>query len=130
MQLRDNIPGIVYPGHWGFFGGHLEPEETPEVGLLRELHEEISYRPDTVSWFKQDVNDRIIRYIFHAPLTVELDQLVLGEGWDLGLVTPREIEQGQAYSSQAKQFCPLGEPHQRILLEFMAQEHCWHDYAN
>jgi len=30
LQLRDNIPGIVYPGHWGLFGGHLELGETPQ----------------------------------------------------------------------------------------------------
>ena len=41
FQLRDNIPGIVHPGVWGLFGGHLEPEETPELCLKRELIEEI-----------------------------------------------------------------------------------------
>ncbi|MEB3314276.1 MAG: NUDIX domain-containing protein, partial [Cyanobacteriota bacterium] len=25
LQLRDDHPGIIYPGQWGFFGGHLEP---------------------------------------------------------------------------------------------------------
>jgi len=24
------LGGIVYPGHWGLFGGHLEANETPE----------------------------------------------------------------------------------------------------
>ena len=35
LQLRDNIPGIIYPGHWGLFGGHLEPGETPAVAVER-----------------------------------------------------------------------------------------------
>ncbi len=35
MQLRDDIPGILYPGLWGLFGGHLELDETPEVGLIQ-----------------------------------------------------------------------------------------------
>ena len=30
MQLRDEIPGIIAPGCWGLFGGHLDPGETPE----------------------------------------------------------------------------------------------------
>lgn len=43
MQLRDNIPTIVYPGYWAFFGGHIEPGETPEVAVRREVLEEINY---------------------------------------------------------------------------------------
>ena len=37
MQLRDDIPGIVAPGCWGLFGGHLDPGETAEQALQREL---------------------------------------------------------------------------------------------
>jgi len=37
MQLRDDIPTILYPGVWGLFGGHLEAGESPEIGLKREL---------------------------------------------------------------------------------------------
>ena len=42
LQLRDNIPTIIYPGHWAFFGGHVEPGETAEAGVWRELKEEIN----------------------------------------------------------------------------------------
>ena len=41
MQLRDSRPDIWYPGHWGCFGGSLEPGEEPLQGLRRELGEEL-----------------------------------------------------------------------------------------
>lgn len=121
MQLRDNIPGIIYPGHWGFFGGHIELGETPEAALKRELLEEIGYEPPTVSKFGCYPDSRVIRHVFHVPLTVELDQLVLNEGWDMDLVTPAQIRAGERYSEKAAQIRPLGRPHQQILLDFLGQ---------
>ncbi len=41
MQLRDQKPGIFYPGHWGLFGGGMDPGESPEDALARELEEEL-----------------------------------------------------------------------------------------
>ena len=119
MQLRDNIPGIIYPGCWGFFGGHIDPGETPEEAVNRELLEEISYSPPWISAFHCYLDSDVTRHVFHAPLTVELNQLVLGEGWDMGLLTPDEIRAGTCYSEKADQARPLGHPHQRILLDFL-----------
>lgn len=41
VQLRDPIPTIFFPDHWGCFGGALEPGETDAAGLARELREEL-----------------------------------------------------------------------------------------
>jgi 8-oxo-dGTP pyrophosphatase MutT (NUDIX family) len=43
LQLRDNIPTILYPGKIGLFGGHREGDETFLACAVRELHEELSY---------------------------------------------------------------------------------------
>ncbi|NER50169.1 MAG: NUDIX domain-containing protein [Symploca sp. SIO1A3] len=119
MQLRDNIPGIVYPGCWGLFGGHLEAGELPETAVKRELIEEINYTLPSLIPFRRYPNPEVIRHVYQAPLTVELNQLVLGEGWDMGLLTLEEIRQGECYSDKAGQVRPLGSIHQKILLDFI-----------
>lgn len=119
MQLRDDIPGILYPGHWGLFGGHIEPGELPDAAVIRELQEEISYTPPTISKFGCYLDTRVVRHVYHAPLAVEPQQLVLNEGWDLDLLTPNQILQGQCYSAKAGEIKPLGVPHQQILLDFL-----------
>ena len=43
LQQRDDIPGILYPGMVGLFGGHREGTETFLQCAVRELHEELSY---------------------------------------------------------------------------------------
>ncbi len=120
MQLRDNIPNILYPGYWGLFGGHMEPGETPDVTVQREVLEEISYKlPSTFAEFGIYPDEGVVRHVFHAPLEVEIEQLVLNEGWDMGLLTPADIHKGSCYSPIAEQSRPLGPVHQRILLDFM-----------
>lgn len=120
LQLRDNIPGIPYPGHWGFFGGHIEAGENPEDALKRELLEEITYTATTVSEFGLYSDAKVVRHVYHSPLTVDLNELELKEGWDMALVTPEEIKAGKRYSERAGQVRPLGQIHQQILLDFMA----------
>jgi 8-oxo-dGTP diphosphatase len=119
-QLRDDVPGIYYPGHWAFFGGHIDPGETPEAAMRRELIEEINYAPPSLTLFRTYSQDpQVIRHVFHIPLIVSLEELQLCEGWDMGLLTVAEIQRGDRYSEQAQSVRPLGHPHQRILLDFL-----------
>lgn len=122
MQLRDNIPNIAAAGCWGLFGGHLEINETPEIAVVREVIEEIGYELPSVIKFGIYADDRVIRHVFQAPLLVGLDQLVLNEGWDMGLLTLEDIQRGNCYSNIAGEFRPLGIPHQQIMLDFINQE--------
>jgi 8-oxo-dGTP diphosphatase len=122
MQLRDDIPTILYPGVWGLFGGHMEAGETPEVAMLREVAEEIGYTlPASFSKFGLYADEKVYRNVFQAPLTVSIDQLNLLEGWDLGLLSLAEIEAGEAYSVKAGVKKAIGPIHRQILLDFAAK---------
>ncbi|MBF0351754.1 MAG: NUDIX domain-containing protein [SAR324 cluster bacterium] len=41
MQHRDDNLNIPAPGMWGLFGGKIEPGETPDNALIREIQEEL-----------------------------------------------------------------------------------------
>jgi 8-oxo-dGTP pyrophosphatase MutT (NUDIX family) len=118
LQLRDDLPQILYPGHWGLFGGHLEPGETPEVGFRREIQEEIGYEVRNCTPFRCYSDAEAVRYIFYTPLTIPLTSLILNEGQDLALADRSTIASGYCYSAKIGQVRPLGEIHQRILLDF------------
>ena len=118
LQLRDDFPHILYPGCWGLFGGHLEDGETPEEAFRREIREEIGYEVPSCQELNCYADEEAIRHIFYAPLTVPLSALTQTEGWDMALVDPSTIASGSCYSPKAAQTRPLGEIHQRILLDF------------
>ncbi|EAZ91162.1 NUDIX hydrolase [Crocosphaera chwakensis CCY0110] len=119
MQLRDNIPTIIYPDRWGFFGGHLEPGETPDIGVKREVKEEINFTLENPIFFCRYDDEVALRYIFYAPLTVSINDLNLQEGADFRLVSPEAVKQGQCYSEKLGDVRPLGKIHQKILLDFI-----------
>jgi 8-oxo-dGTP diphosphatase len=129
MQLRDDNPQILYPGHWAFFGGHLDPGETAEQGIVRELQEEIGYDCPDLRFFQQMSEPLrggregwVERNVFFGPLVVETDRLSLNEGMDLKLVSPEEIRKGWARSPKLDEVRPLGAPHRELLLAFMESE--------
>ena len=118
MQLRDDIPGIVYPGQWGLFGGHLEPGETPQEAIYRELAEEIQYHPPQLQYFGTYPDPGVVRHVFQGALTVGVDQLTLREGWDMAILSVAELQSGACYSAIAKQERPVGRAHLKILNKF------------
>ena len=97
-EHRDDKAWIINPGKWATFGGHLEPYETPEDGWLREMEEELSWRPtrcDMVWAFDCDCDGPVhLVYDFAAPLDVPADALEQHEGQGMGWFAPHALPGG------------------------------------
>ena len=88
LQLRDDKPGISAPGVWALFGGQVEPSETAERAVRREVEEELGLRLGRVEflWEVDAFNEfhaAICRYsLFQADVTDHWGRHRLTEGRD------------------------------------------------
>jgi len=86
LQLRDDVPGILYPGFVGLFGGHREGDETFLECVCREVHEETSFRvaPDRFehmgSYSGSDPGGRRVLGEFFITREIPVDALRITEG--------------------------------------------------
>lgn len=90
LQLRDDVPHIWYPGHWGLFGGSVDPGEDELTALRRELREELEFELDATrarlfTRFQFDLRPLGLELYFRSyyEITVrpaELGRFVLHEG--------------------------------------------------
>jgi 8-oxo-dGTP diphosphatase len=109
LQLRDFKSSIIYPGHWGAFGGAIEEGESPRFALGRELIEEIGYAPETFNYFRECSMDegKLKIHMFYSELSVSLAELCLMEGVDMGVFTKEEILSKSLYSNKLKKKFPM-----------------------
>jgi 8-oxo-dGTP pyrophosphatase MutT (NUDIX family) len=87
LQQRDDVPGIVYPGMVGLFGGHREGDESFLQCVARELHEELSYAIEPYRfehlWSYTGPNwgyDSFLRAEYFVVHDVPVEQVVVTEG--------------------------------------------------
>jgi 8-oxo-dGTP diphosphatase len=95
IYLRDNKPGIPFPDHWDFFGGHLEIGETPEQALVREVEEELGVTLSEWEHFRTYVcaeGDAYpnIKYIYWSQIGESVHELTLREGQRLQSIVSEE----------------------------------------
>jgi 8-oxo-dGTP diphosphatase len=87
LQQRDDIPGLMERGLWGFFGGMVEPGESLVNALERELFEELGCSLGVVQEevFRADRGTYgILNVAFMVLCTTPDDQLRLAEGQAFG----------------------------------------------
>ena len=100
LQLRDDVPNILYPGKIGLFGGHREGDETFLECVVREINEELSYYlpPDRFEPLASragpdsEVPGGTVRAEFFVARDVPVDKLWITEG-SLKIVLLSEIDQ-------------------------------------
>ena len=88
LQLRDDIPGILYPGKVTLFGGHREGNETFLECVVREIHEELSFfiPPERFEPIAQrtgpdkEVPGGMVRAEIFVTREVPVDKLLVTEG--------------------------------------------------
>jgi 8-oxo-dGTP pyrophosphatase MutT (NUDIX family) len=99
MQLRDDIPRIFYPGHWGCFGGAVGPDESGLQALERELAEELEMpTPAAAEFIRLDFDlsrlgqKQCYRTYYEIKVTeAEVSRYVLHEGTEMRLIAPGEL---------------------------------------
>jgi 8-oxo-dGTP diphosphatase len=111
LQLRDFKSSIIYPGHWGAFGGAVEKGESPEAAMNRELIEEIGYSPKKFNFFRKDYKVqyelKLNTFMFYSNINISHTKLNLMEGTDLGMFTKNEILSKHLYSQKLGKAFPI-----------------------
>jgi len=99
MQLRDAIPDIFYPDHWGCFGGAVDQGENPVQALSRELLEELDFEvADAKEFIRFDFDftnlgqKKVYRIYYEIPVSAKsYARFILREGAQLNAFSGAEI---------------------------------------
>ena len=96
LQLRDNKPSIPYPNCWGTFGGQIEEGELPEAAIMREIEEELGYRPNRPEQYGVFHCDGYDVFMFRCVDTeLRLDGLKVQEGQRASFFSYADLDSAQ-----------------------------------
>lgn len=113
LQQRDEKPGLAFAGCWTLFGGQVEPGETPDEGIARELMEELEIEIPLTHWrvYDEPWKDVIVeQHVYYGPINRAVETMVLNEGQAMGYFTPAQVRS-----------LPVAFFFHRVLEEFFAE---------
>ena len=111
LQLRDDKPEIRYPNHWGVVGGHVEPGESFEEALVREVAEEIEVEAAGYEYWETHESPGHSLAMFAMRLDVPAESLTLHEG-----------QRVEWFSPQAAMMLPLAPWLAQVLPRFVRSD--------
>ncbi|GGV70529.1 hypothetical protein GCM10010277_81590 [Streptomyces longisporoflavus] len=95
LHLRDDLPGIAWPGHWSVLGGGCDPGEEPAAAIVRELDGEAGLDGDGLSELfeirDEHGSGQLITF-FSAAWNGDEAELPLSEGVKLQFFAPKDLE--------------------------------------
>ena len=114
-QLRDNKPGIRFPGYWTCSpGGHVEEDESPDHAIIRELKEEFEITVTDLKvldvLMENGMETSGIYHAFSATLASPEENLKCNEG-----------QRAQFFDIQSVQKLRLHPVSRKILQKFLAR---------
>ena len=80
LFLRDDTPKIPYPNMWDIPGGHVEPNETPEQCIVREMKEEMGLDIPVPDLFRVTEFPDRTEYTFWRRMNLNINEIHLTEG--------------------------------------------------
>ena len=90
LFLRDDKPDIPYPNMWDVPGGHIEPDETPEECIIREMKEEMDIDLKDFQFFCDKKFDDRVEYTYWKKANLNINEIDLMEGQCLKWFTRQE----------------------------------------
>jgi 8-oxo-dGTP pyrophosphatase MutT (NUDIX family) len=80
--LQKRAPDVVrHPNEFGFFGGGMEPGESPEQALEREIGEELEFKPSGYVFLGVYESAHTIRHVFYLKVEDDFESKIkINEG--------------------------------------------------
>ena len=91
LFLRDDKPEIPFPNTWDILGGRLDPGETPEQCIIREMREEIEFELRDPEPFQTRQDEHGIVHLYWQRADFDLGKTPLHEGQRLKWFSEDEI---------------------------------------